>query len=43
MNGRWVQVSGEGPVIASSGDQPARRPSRPQDDEGLSGPLSVTL
>jgi len=41
MNGRWVQVSGEGPVI--SGDQPARRPPRRDDDEGPTGPLSVTL
>jgi hypothetical protein len=41
MNGQWVKVSGEGPVI--SGEQPSRRAPRDHDDEGPSGPLSVTL
>jgi mannose-6-phosphate isomerase-like protein (cupin superfamily) len=40
MNGKWVQVSGEGPVIAS-GDQGDRH--HQVDEEGPGGPLSVSL
>ncbi len=42
MGGRWVQVRGEGPVIASGEDAPRRRKSA-RGDEGPAGPLSVPL
>ena len=41
MGGKWVQVSGEGPVIASS-DSGSKRHHQ-VDDDGPGGPLSVPL
>ncbi|MBI4004069.1 MAG: cupin domain-containing protein [Candidatus Omnitrophica bacterium] len=44
MEGRWVQVSGEGPVIAPGRDRPREGGSRADRDEDTpSGPLSVPL
>jgi mannose-6-phosphate isomerase-like protein (cupin superfamily) len=44
MEGRWVQVSGEGPVIAPGRDRPREGGSRAERDEDTpSGPLSVPL
>lgn len=44
MNGRWVQVSGEGPVIASGESAEERRARHHQvEDGGPGGPLSVPL
>jgi len=43
MSGRWIQVEGEGPVIAP-GRQPGQRgEQRRDDDETPGGPLSVPL
>ena len=41
MGGKWVQVSGEGPVIASGESGGGRH--RQVDDDGPGGPLSVPL
>jgi hypothetical protein len=42
MGGRWVQVSGEGPIIAQG--EHGRRPRQGRRDEDTpGGPLSVTL
>ena len=41
MGGKWVQVSGEGPVIAS-GDSGSERHHQ-VDDDGPGGPLSIQL
>jgi len=44
MEGRWVQVSGEGPVIAPGRDRPREGGSRAErDDDTPAGPLSVPL
>lgn len=44
MDGRWVQVSGEGPVIAPGRDRPRDGGSRAKrDDDTPAGPLSVPL
>ena len=44
MDGRWVQVSGEGPVIAPGRDRPREGRSRAgRDEDTPSGPLSVPL
>lgn len=42
MDGRWVQVTGEGPVIAPGHEGP-RRGRSPKDEDTPSGPLSVAL
>lgn len=44
MGGRWVQVTGEGPVIASGKEHPAH-PRQPTDpgDQPPTGPLTVAL
>lgn len=44
MGGRWIQVEGEGPVIAPGRGGPQRRaPKRDDDDDSPSTPLSVPL
>jgi hypothetical protein len=44
MEGRWVQVTGEGPVIAPGRERPRKGGSRVErDDDTPSGPLSVPL
>ena len=43
MGGRWIQVEGEGPVIAPGRGGPGRRSRKPNDDEPPSRPLSVPL
>lgn len=43
MEGRWVQVEGEGPVIAPGRGSPERRGPKPDDDDPSSTPLSVPL
>lgn len=44
MGGRWVQVSGEGPVISPGHERSAQPPKSPRRDEDTPrGPLSVPL
>lgn len=44
MGGRWVQVSGEGPVIAPGQERPGPAGQRPpRDDDTPAGPLTVPL
>jgi hypothetical protein len=44
MDGRWVQVTGEGPVIAPGRERSSEGRSRAgKDDDTPSGPLSVPL
>ena len=44
MGGRWVQVTGEGPVIASGKDRPVHlRKSTDQGNQPPAGPLTVPL